>query len=141
MRVDRGAALPSDARPAPPGSSRAVEREARLGLPRELSTRVVLRHELHIAGLVTAISHLVLDAQIRQFQVAAGRAPPRTPGCTRPSWRRLGNRVGSARFRGPASVVVEDDLLIPTAALFDSGTVGLEEPIQLGVVRRLAGLH
>jgi hypothetical protein len=27
---------------------------------------------LHIAGLVTAIGRLVLDAQIRQFQVAAG---------------------------------------------------------------------
>jgi hypothetical protein len=141
MRVDRRAALPSDARPAPPGSSRAVEREARLGLPRELSTRVVLRHELHIAGLVTAISRLVLDCADPTVPGGrwpqTGRAPPRTPACTRPSWCRLGNRVGSARFRGPGPVVVEDDSLNPTAARLDPGAVGLEEPIQLGVVRRL----
>jgi hypothetical protein len=50
------------------------------------------------------------------------RARPRAR--VRP-WRRLGNRVGSARVRGPASVVVEDDSLNPTAARLDPGTVGV----------------
>ena len=60
---------PVRAEPPAAGARRAIQAEARLRLPGELPAGIVLRHEFHIAVLEAAVLRLVLDAEIRQFQV------------------------------------------------------------------------
>src|SRR5260221_1111628 len=82
MRIDWRATPPTGARPKPSGADGAVEGEARLRLAGELRAGVVLRQKFHIAGLGTAVRGLVLNAEVRQFQVAVhhGQAVCRAEG-------------------------------------------------------------
>ncbi len=114
MRIEGRAARARRSPARASGARRAIQGEPRPRLAGELSARVVLRHELHIARLEAPVCRLVLDAEIRQLEVpinhgqlVGGGKGLRCPRSPSPSVRPVG--PVQKRLVLALQFVVEDD--------------------------------
>ena len=145
MRIERCAARPRRAALRPARSSSPIQREAGLGLPRQLPARIVLGDEFHIPMLGATVLRFVLDPEIRQFQMPVDdrqvlrvgerleiRLVTRAFGAIVPMQKRLIVML---------QLVIEDHSRDAPAVVFQPRRLHLIEAVELHIVPQFARLH